>query len=205
MIRRGSTKGFTLVELMVVIAIIAAIIALVLPTLMRGKDQANATLCQAHLSEIGKSLLLFKTQRDHYPKESGIRFFLAPWNRKVLEKDPKNAKIYVCPGDENLLQRIEGDYGIVAQELEDWEYFSSDYTSYAGRDQKRFPIDFNNPTSQLIVCDDDEDLPNHPSQINVLFMSGAVDRVLLDELEEGEEFILGEDSPLELFRVMTNE
>ncbi len=201
---KTTNAGFTLVELMVVIAIIAAIIALVLPTLGRSRDTAKAVECQVNLKEIYGSLELYKTERNHYPNDSGIRFFLAPWNKGTLEKDPKYAKIYVCPGDENLLQMIEGDFAIVAEELEDWDHFSSDFTSYAGRNQKDFPINFNARASQLIVSDDDEMTLNHPNLVNCLYMDGSKEKILLEELD-GEEFLVGEDSPLELFEVLTND
>lgn len=196
--------GFTLVELMVVIAIIAAIVALVLPTLGRSKQSAMAVLCGKHLSEIYNSIELFKGDHKYYPKESGVRFFLEPWNRGSVERDPKYAKIYTCPGDENLMQQIEGDYGIIAEELEDFEHFDPMFTSYAGRNQKDFPIDFNKRASQLIVSDDDDGGMNHPNQVNVLYMDGSVDKVLLEEFE-GEDFYVGDDAPLEIFEVLSNE
>jgi len=198
-------RGFTLVELMVVVAIIAAIIAIALPTLIGGREKANAVLCQNNLKEIFNSITMFKMERNYYPKESGVHFFLAPWHYKILEQDPKNAKIYVCPGDENLLQRISGEYAEISQALEDWDSFSSEYTSYAGRNQKDHPLDFRSPAGEAIVCDDDEGGLNHANQVNVLFLSGAIDRVLLTDLPEGEVFLVGEDSPIELFRVIAND
>ena len=202
--RTTKVGGFTLVELMVVIAIIAAIIALVLPTLGRSRDTAKAVECQVNLREIYNSLHLYRMNRDHYPGSSGVRFFLAPWEKNEIENDPKNAKIYVCPGDENLLQLIEGDYGVVAEELEDLENFDAEFTSYAGRNQKDYPLDFNRKASQLIVSDDDEMGMNHPNQVNVLYLDGTKDKILLDELD-GEEFVVGEDSPLEVFRVLQSD
>ena len=203
--RDASKSGFTLVELMVVIAIIAAILAIALPTLMSGREKANAVLCQNNLKEIYNTIHMFKMEREYYPKESGVRFFLAPWHRKILEQDPKNAKIYVCPGDENLLQRIEGDYGVIQRELEDWDYVSSDFTSYAGRNQKDYPLDFKRPASEPIVCDDDEGGLNHANQVNILYLSGAIDRFLLTDMAEGEEFLVGEESVFETFQRLSND
>jgi prepilin-type N-terminal cleavage/methylation domain-containing protein len=197
--------GFTLVELMVVIAIIAAILAIALPTLMSGREKANAVLCQNNLKEIYNTIHMFKMEREHYPTESGVRFFLVPWHKKIIEQDPKNAKIYVCPGDENLLQNIRGDYAVLARELEDWDYISSEFTSYSGRNQKDHPLDFKRPASEPIVCDDDEGGLNHANQVNVLYLSGAIDRFLLADLEEGEVFLVGEESPIETFRVLSND
>src|SRR5882724_8069885 len=44
--------GFTLVELLTVIAIIAMLIALLLPTLSRAKEEAKFTQCQVNLRTI---------------------------------------------------------------------------------------------------------------------------------------------------------
>jgi len=62
------SKGFTLVELLVVVAIIALLVSILVPTLTRARELAKRALCQANLNGIGKALQLYYAEnKDAFP------------------------------------------------------------------------------------------------------------------------------------------
>jgi prepilin-type N-terminal cleavage/methylation domain-containing protein len=113
--------GFTLVELLVVIGIIAVLISVLLPTLGRARDAADRTVCLSNLRQLGTSVIHYATlYRDTAlvgyfggPSSPQMQWnYLANYNRSNFTFPTKlgllveanlagDGKAFYCPSEKN--------------------------------------------------------------------------------------------------------
>ena len=65
--KRSSARGFTLVEIMVVVAIIALLAAIAIPNVLRGRTSANEAAAIGNLRALVSSLEMYRSVNQQYP------------------------------------------------------------------------------------------------------------------------------------------
>ena len=109
--RQGASRGFTLIELMVVLVIIGVLAALIVPNMLDRADDARVTAARTDVNNLMQALKLYRLDNQRYPTtEQGLQALVAkpttgptpPNWRPYLDKLPsdpwKNPYQYANPG-----------------------------------------------------------------------------------------------------------
>lgn len=92
-------KGFTLVELLVVVAIIALLVSILLPSLGKAKEQAKMVVCMTNLKALGMGFTFYTNQNnDWYPGAAGWGGDPPHWDHR-LQPYYENYDLLHCPSD----------------------------------------------------------------------------------------------------------
>ena len=126
-----SRKGFTLIELMVVVIIIAALAGMVLPRVLPASDAAKAKIARGDIANLSTAIGLYKLHEEGYPKSLSDLLQASKsrdWKGSYLEKPPrdpwKRMYHYKRPGRNGAAYDIwsDGADELVAEDnINSWE------------------------------------------------------------------------------------
>jgi prepilin-type N-terminal cleavage/methylation domain-containing protein/prepilin-type processing-associated H-X9-DG protein len=96
-------KGFTLIEILVVVAIIALLIAILLPSLRKAREQGRAVVCASHLDQMFMGILLYTQDSKEVLPHLGFRsqknYMTWWWPTQIAKPIAYQFDLYACPSD----------------------------------------------------------------------------------------------------------
>jgi prepilin-type N-terminal cleavage/methylation domain-containing protein/prepilin-type processing-associated H-X9-DG protein len=117
--RKKIRKAFTLIELLIVIAIISLLTAILFPVFARAREQARKAACASNLRQIGMAVMQYVQDYDErYPMG---RHYYDSWPTppageadgfwfKLLQPYTKSMQVFVCP-TAGKINHDSGGYG----------------------------------------------------------------------------------------------
>ncbi len=128
-VRRGRRGGFTLVEVLVVIAILGILIALLLPAIQAARKASRTTKCLNNLHQIGVGMALFTNIDGHFP----FTYHAGVTDSWIVTLGPyleNTDQIRLCPEDPLGMQRVVAN----AAGIRGTSYVINEYVAYATED-----------------------------------------------------------------------
>jgi len=173
-------KGFTLVELLVVISVTGLLMGILLPVLAAAREQARCAVCQSNLRSIGFGLRIYigdydgkMPSADPYPgsygqksqhwfmnsvlmRNLGIKI-LKGESGELIGPEGKNS-VLVCPSHRNpdVTRNMSPDYPAEKREYE-LSYMANGTLGVSGKAlvarKYRYESEYRKPSEAMMFCD----------------------------------------------------
>lgn len=107
---RVSRRGFTLVELLVVMAIISVLVALLLPAIQSVRESARVTTCRNHVGQLAKAMMHFEAAQQKFPSGGWGDVWLGVAERGGGIQQPGGWTFSILPylDEETVLDKVAG-------------------------------------------------------------------------------------------------
>lgn len=137
LMRRNRSRGFTLMEIILVVVIIMTLLAVVGPNIVRQGTRQKENITRIQIRNLKQSLTSFYTQTNRYPStQEGLQALISKpagmdeteWPGQLIESMPKDGFShelkYVCPSEHGM------DYDIISAGKDGKFGTGDDITSY---------------------------------------------------------------------------
>jgi prepilin-type N-terminal cleavage/methylation domain-containing protein/prepilin-type processing-associated H-X9-DG protein len=124
-------RGFSLIELMVVIGIIAILIAFLFPSLQMARQSALRLQCMSNLRTIGHGLMMYANSNRHLPLRLGLLITSDTndswgYDEELIAMKAATKQTFICPShlDSGMLDQVphQPSYGM------NWYFDNQPYT-----------------------------------------------------------------------------
>ncbi len=108
-------RSFTLLELLIVIAIIAVLVALFLPALQMAKETAWGTACKSNMKQIAAGCMMYAGDNDAYYPPDATYYSSLTW------KGTTRTALYVMWHSAMYMGQYVGNSNVCSSAFEPWE------------------------------------------------------------------------------------
>ena len=179
----GRRRGFSLIELLVVIGIIAILLAFLFPALQAARTHATRLECMNNLRTIGHGMMMYANQEKHLPLRFNAVDADSRWgyDDELIQMKAAVKRTFVCPNDvdnnyvdESGDTRQEPSYGM------NWYFDYQPYTKGRASDilvaETRGPLGYGSHRADRDSIPPGQLEPHrHRYKGNWLFFDGHVD------------------------------